>query len=1141
MLAASSIDPIPSYTDLDVERTVTHGAWSKAKAYVRQGRVQSYRVDKCRGLTGAVQGSARRPYQVHVHVTPARRGGATAIDGECSCPLGGNCKHVAALLLYVLVQRNSPVGTSARRSEQRAASGNGARQMALPMALPVALPMVEHPPLLDWLERLDDPGQRSPQRDHELFYVIGAEDWAGDAVPVRAVRVPRLKHGSLGKTEKPVRLDFLWQQKKQWGLEPQDLSILTLLRDEGRVVGGAPGAYHLHGESGVFLLERMLATGRCRWGAVRGPALRQGPSRRAEPAWAVEPNGTQRLVLAVAQGGRVFPLVPAWYVDADAGECGALEHELPEPLLAALRQAPPLAPHHAPAVRAALAARPTGRALPLPRVFAERRVRAAPVPEVHLFSASATVTTRSGYFDVDKTVELAFVGCAFDYAGHRVRPHLPGDELRTVEGDELVVIERNRNAEARLVKRLYTLGFLDYPEAPGLAEHGRLDADFVLAEVDLELGLEQHLLPLLHRELPRLEAEGWRVTVDNGLPVRLARADADWSVQVEQPHGENWFGLSLGITVDGERVELLPILLQALQRDGGWEALRDPPADGVVFAQLPGGAHVALPAIRLRAVLGTLLDLVGAEESDGGMVRLPRARARLLADLEVAGGQEGFRWQGGESLRELGRRLHDLRGLPPVEPPRGLRGELRPYQREGLGWLQFLRDYEFGGILADEMGLGKTVQALAHVLVEQEAGRLDRPCLVVAPTSLMGTWQEQAARFAPSLRVLLLHGLERKADFPAIAAHDLVLTSYALLHRDEAVHLAQPYHLVILDEAQYLKNPETHVARIAGALQSRFRLCLTGTPMENHLGELWSIMQVLMPGLLGSRAWFRRTFQIPVEKRGETALRQALARRVAPFLLRRGKDEVAPELPPKTVIPHAVTLEGRQRELYETVRLAMHKKVRAALAAKGLERSRIIVLDALLKLRQVCCDPRLVKLPSVREQAPSAKLARLLELLPELVEGGRRILLYSQFTSMLALIEPELARLRLGYVKLTGKTKDRDTPIGSFQAGEVPLFLLSLKAGGTGLNLTAADTVIHYDPWWNPAVEHQATDRAHRIGQDKPVFVHKLLAAGTVEERIAAMQERKGELLQALFAETGRAALRLTGEELEGLFAPLPA
>ncbi len=261
---------------------------------------------------------------------------------------------------------------------------------------------------------------------------------------------------------------------------------------------------------------------------------------------------------------------------------------------------------------------------------------------------------------------------------------------------------------------------------------------------------------------------------------------------------------------------------------------------------------------------------------------------------------------------------------------------------------------------------------------------------------------------------------------------------------------------------------------------------------------------------------------------------------MAPFLLRRGKDEVARELPPKTLLRHTVELEGRQRELYETVRLAMHEQVRAALAAKGLERSRIVILDALLKLRQVCCDPRLLKLPSARTPAPSAKLARLLELLPELVEEGRRILLYSQFTSMLALIEPELERLGLACVKLTGRTRDRVTPVARFQEGAVPLFLLSLKAGGTGLNLTAADTVIHYDPWWNPAVEDQATDRAHRIGQDKPVFVHKLSTAGTVEERIAAMQERKAGLLRSLFEDTGRKALHLTPEDVDGLFAPLP-
>ncbi len=480
-----------------------------------------------------------------------------------------------------------------------------------------------------------------------------------------------------------------------------------------------------------------------------------------------------------------------------------------------------------------------------------------------------------------------------------------------------------------------------------------------------------------------------------------------------------------------------------------------------------------------------------------------------------------------------------FKGVADVAPPAGLQTSLRAYQQQGLNWLQFLREYQLGGLLADDMGLGKTVQTLAHLLLEKESGRMDRPSLVIAPTSLMVNWRMEAQRFAPALRVLVLQGTERKQRFEDMAGHDVVLTTYPLLPRDQEILLAQEYHLLILDEAQVIKNPKAKASQIVRELRARHRLCLTGTPMENHLGELWSLLHFLMPGLLGDEKRFRRLFRTPIEKHGDEDRRASLQRRIAPFLLRRSKQEVAKELPPKTEIVRSVELGSAQRDLYESLRLAMHSKIQEEIGKKGMARSHIIILDALLKLRQVCCDPRLVKLDSARQVKSSAKLELLMDMLPELVEEGRRILLFSQFTSMLALIEAELDRLKLPYVKLTGDTKDRATPVQRFQAGEVPLFLISLKAGGTGLNLTAADTVIHYDPWWNPAVETQATDRAHRLGQDKPVFVYKLLTAGTVEEKILAMQTRKKALADSLFSADAKSGPALTLDDLNALFEPL--
>jgi SNF2 family DNA or RNA helicase len=401
---------------------------------------------------------------------------------------------------------------------------------------------------------------------------------------------------------------------------------------------------------------------------------------------------------------------------------------------------------------------------------------------------------------------------------------------------------------------------------------------------------------------------------------------------------------------------------------------------------------------------------------------------------------------------------------------------------------------------------------------------------------LVPNWLAEIERFAPALRVLTLHGPNRERQHHRIEHSDLVITTYALLSRDE-IFLERDWNVVILDEAQAIKNPHAKVARTASKLRGAQRLCLTGTPMENHLGELWSLFNFVMPHALYDQRTFARLFRTPIEKLNSADRRDMLARRIRPFVLRRTKAGVALQLPEKIEIVERVELAEDQRDLYESVRVAVHEEVRREIERLGLARSRIAVLDALLKLRQACCDPRLVKLPSAARVRSSAKLEWLIETLQQLVEEGRHALVFSQFTSMIDLVKPELDRAGIPFVELVGSTEDRATPVRRFQSGEVPVFLISLRAGGTGLNLTAADTVILYDPWWNPAVEQQATDRAHRIGQDKTVFVYKVVAAGTVEEKILQLQARKAEIAGALFEAADAATLDLRPDDIEELLS----
>jgi superfamily II DNA or RNA helicase len=614
----------------------------------------------------------------------------------------------------------------------------------------------------------------------------------------------------------------------------------------------------------------------------------------------------------------------------------------------------------------------------------------------------------------------------------------------------------------------------------------------------------------------RLESLGWRVTIDDSVGHRVIDADpAKWDSALEPGHG-GWFSLSVGFEVAGERHDLLPILAGLLESDFLEETL-DRPNNGHVYAPLPNGVALRLPVGRVRMILQHLAALLDPKFPE---------RTRLHAlDAAALGGLSGLELTPPPELAALAARLRDFSGIDAVALPTGVHATLRDYQLAGFYWMQFLARHGLHGILADDMGLGKTLQTLAHILTEKLAGHSGgKPVLVVAPTSVVPNWRAEAHKFTPGLRVLVLNGPERKQYFRSIPHADLVLTSFALLQRDIDKLRAVAFHLVVLDEAQNIKNPHAKVAQAACKLDASHRLCLSGTPIENHLGELWSLLRFLIPGFLGSEEAFNARFRKPIEKDGDAERNEVLKRRVAPLILRRTKDQVAKELPPKTELVHLIELHTTQKDLYETVRASMDKRVRQAIAARGIGQSQIVFLDALLKLRQICCDPRLLPEDFSHHVRESAKLDFLTDLLQVLIEEGRRILLFSQFTSMLALIEEHLVHAHIPYLKLTGASKDRGKLVEDFLTGRVPLFLISLKAGGTGLNLTAADTVIHYDPWWNPAAEAQATDRAYRIGQDKPVFVHKLLCQDTVEERIHKLQQDKGKLAAGILAGADLAA-----------------
>lgn len=1100
--------PLSYLTDLNtIQQTFRLAYLERGRRYARNGNVLSADIDTDRATaSGRILGSGGRVYQCIVRVEMTS--GTPELIGQCSCPVGFNCKHVVATLL-VLAQR---------------------QPQTTPIAPSDRLPFE----LAGWLSRVEHlAGQiAAPQSPYCLLYLVNDEQVHGfRATVVRAIKVRRLVEGGWGK---PKNFNILSQSSADF-VTTEDQHIMALLR-AGATHSHFQRTAQLDGYIGADALRAIIDSGRGYYREPQGPPLRNADVLEGRLEWRLDQDTRMRVVLVCERADLVLlAMTPPWYLDPDTGDCGPIETGLDDREAALLAMAPAVTTEAVEILERSVKPRIGHSRLPLPARPARRAAPSAPpIPCLTLRSNDLAQSEATRYWGMRR--EPRWVHAAslcFDYNGIIADPREHAGNLERVVDGELLLVERDAHAEHAAFERLEQLGFTP-TTAP--SDHPGLR---------FELDDDDAWLTLVGQHLPHLRAEGWRIEIDPGFQFRLAEL-GEWELDIDQPEGGRWLDVGLGIEVDGTRIDLLPLLVRMIQSHPGTRLPQTSEAsdeDATLSLRLDDGRLILMPAARLAPILATLVELYDPERplSKDGRVRLSRMQGAQLAELEER--DPALRWRGGETARDWGRRLKSFDGLTQVEPPATLMAELRPYQREGLSWLQFLREYELGGVLADDMGLGKTVQALAHLLIEQVSGRADRPNLVVAPTSLMFNWRREAERFAPSLKVLLLQGADRHKHLPTLAEYDLVLTTYPLLPRDIAILAEQAWHLLILDEAQAIKNVRSKAAQAARALNARHRLCLTGTPLENHLGELWSLFDFLMPDILGDERRFRRLFRNPIERQGDESRSEQLRQRIAPFLLRRTKDAVAADLPPKSEILREVPLARDQRDLYETLRLALHERVRAEVGRKGLSQSGIIILDALLKLRQVCCDPRLVALESARAVKGSAKLDLLMTLLPELLNEGRRVLLFSQFTSMLDLIEIALTergmRENRDFVKLTGRTRNRATPVDRFQAGEVPLFLISLKAGGSGLNLTAADTVIHYDPWWNPAVERQATDRAHRIGQDKPVFVYKLLTEGTVEQRVAELQARKQALADAMLAGGGAAAGALSAADLDVLFAPI--
>jgi len=1031
-------------------------------AYYRESRVKSSAFNEAENSYDAsVSGSGKRTYFVALFEKD------NALTTVCSCPVAYQCKHGVAAALAI-------IGADKKSKQKKSAAPEPLPEqpdkIISAKIVPEQQPAIIKSAFDNWLDatrqEVEVFSSNNKMSGKLLHYIL---DQSNGYLQVE-IRQPKiLKNGLLSQGQRILMRKMSEIGYAYSGYHSSDVQIAGNIELN---YYASPSYYVLDETAKFSLLFQIIETGRCHWQEINSKTFRLNADRhRLSFAWSDAAPYKLSLLLNGRPLPRLLNMTPLGYLDVDRLEAGYIDTTLKYALLKRLQALPALQEKEL--IQFVFWAREQGLAIDPPD--------------------GITVKTITDKFQplltIDHDGQAFFAQYAFSYGNfHCAYGQYPAQASMLVEIDgQTCCLQRDLDKEQQ------ALDLLDSAfELSTELLNNQLQAVFRQRDPFFWASFSD-------RMQPDLIAQGWIVAMKTTLALPQVIDVQEMQGEIYSDDYADWFQLGLSIELGGKKVQLVPLLMGALAQVDDWHAL---PESLYVPYQ---GNFLNISKQQLLPIIKTLQQLT----DDKGQI--PRFHASVLNDIPFVN-----EWTGGDKIQQLADKLARFDGIEAVTVPAGLQAQLREYQQQGLNWLNFLQEYGFGGILADDMGLGKTVQALAMMQLLLERGQLTQPLLVVCPTSLVANWRNEAAKFTPDLKVLVLHGANRKQLFTRIHEQHLIITTYPLIHRDFDALSQIRWQWLILDEAQVIKNPKAKMTQAVKQLRAQHKLCLTGTPMENHLGELWSLFDFLMPGYLSNYKGFNDLYRKPIEN-GESYAQEWLNKRISPFLLRRTKDAVATELPAKTEIIQSLALPKEQRILYESIRVTMEKKVRDLLREKGIAKSQIEFLDALLKLRQACCHPKLVKLESAAKVSASAKLEFLLEVLPEMLAEGRKILIFSQFTQMLQLIENAVHDIGIKTTKLTGQTRKREAAIDKFTSGEVSLFLISLKAGGVGLNLTEADTVIHFDPWWNPAAENQATDRAYRIGQDKPVFIYKLVTENTIEERVLELQRSKQALADSVY------------------------
>jgi SNF2 family DNA or RNA helicase len=995
------------------------------------------------------------------------------VMGACTCPVRLNCKHVFASSLYYI---------NHLQNAQKA--------------------MVD---VEQWLETLHATaiGKKIVsdyiQSDSFIIYRVFQDQGKYYKEDVKFAKAKILKNGKLSKGTKVKSDSLLYSHSYTDIIDRQDEEIISLLK------GIIPRSYstdsqELKGEIGGLLLKKMIETGRCYYMDNEQPLSFHEKVLDLQFTWKEESDGLFSLEMGQAYQELYFTdSIPLMGIDTTLNKVYKFSSNIDGKMIQVLKKAPKVGQDELYQVYEIVSKIVGNNIIETPKDFETEVIEQKPVPVLLLFRV---------YNEIQKFHSMQL---DFAYGGYLVSYFPKQEEVSFFQDGKKIQIRRDLDFEASCIETLESFGF------SGTQENSVLYF-LSLAEPDMQTALARWKYFLEVNRL-QLEEKGWDIQIDESFTMQFDKGK-DLTFEANHDDSNNWFEFSYSIDFNGEKKQLVDLVTPIIEQFDSFEFLPQ-----TLNVEVQDNHFLSIEKQELESVLKTIFSLYDKKQSDGTL-KVAHHEAHLI-DID-----ENIIFKGPKELSQLSKKLKNYQGLRTISTSKEFTAKLREYQQDGLNWLWFLYEFGFGGILADDMGLGKTIQTLALLSKLKEENKLMQPSLIIMPTSLIANWKNEAKTFAPNLKVLSLHGQDRGDAFKVMKEYDLLLSTYPLISRDFETLNKEKYFYIILDEAQKIKNPNTKMTKAIKQLSSEHRLALSGTPIENHLGELWSIFSFLMPGFLDTQSFFKNYYQTPIEKHHDMAKKELLNKRIKPFMIRRTKDQVMSELPSKSVIVKYTQFDTKQSKLYESIRITMEKKVKDAIEKKGIDKSHITILDALLKLRQVCCDPSLLKLEEAQKVKESAKLELFLDLVEELLAEGRKILVFSQFTSMLSVIEKKFVEQKIAYLKFTGNTKNRESVINDFKNGMADIFLISLKAGGVGLNLVEADTVIHYDPWWNPAVENQATDRAYRIGQTKAVFVYKLIIENSIEQKILELQVKKQSLQNGIFEAQNEDIDIFKGEEL---------